>query len=153
MGWVVSFGTGCYFAFILYPSLNEIDDRLLRMRVLARSLRYYHPIYLFGLCLSFMTGAMMMTALKINLGASYFDKLLAPLGWKFLFVLLVFNVAAMQCFGQGLKLGRMAIGVIPGDIETQERYARKIRKTQIFNLGLILVTVYFGYRLHGVIGL
>lgn len=151
LGWVVSFGAGFYVAFILYPSLRVIEDSSLRMKVLAASLKRFHPFYLLGICVSFMTGAFMLTRLKISLGGEYFDRMLGPLGWKFLMVLLVFNLAAMQCFGQGLKLYRMAFGVIPGDLPTMERYARKIHRTQIINLVFILITVYFGYRLHDVI--
>lgn len=151
LGWVISFGTGFYVAFILYPSLRVIEDPSLKMKVLAASLQRFHPFYLLGISVSFMTGAFMLTQLKISMGGGYFDRMLAPLGWKFLMVLLVFNLAAMQCFGQGLKLYRMAFGVIPGDLPTMERYACKIHRTQIINLAFILITVYFGYGLRAVL--
>jgi hypothetical protein len=59
----------------------------------------------------------------------------------------IFMVASMQCFGQGLKLQRMANGVIPGDLATQERYAKKIRRSTLMNIVFLSVTLYLGLKL------
>lgn len=151
LGIALSFGSGLFFAFIFYPSLQKIADPQERMKVLAESLRFFHPAFLLGICIVFVTGAMRLTDLKIGFGGAYFASLSNILYWKFGLTTAIFMLASMQCFGMGLKLGRMATGVIPGDLELQEKYARKIRRVTIWNLILLAVTMYVGLKLAPII--
>ncbi len=146
-GVVVSLGSGLYFIFVLSPSLKIIVDPIQRMKVFAESLRYFHPLFLFGICLTFVTGAMRLTDLKVGFGAIYYSSFGKILLWKFGMTLLIFLAAGMQCFGMGLKLGRMANGVIPGDLERQEYYARKIKRVMKVNLVFLAIAIYFGLKL------
>ncbi len=146
-GLVLSLGGGTVFVFVLYPSLKFLAEPADRMKLLGNSLRYFHPIFLFGICLTFMTGAMHLTQLKIGLGSSYYEKLGGILLWKFGMTLLIFLVAGMQCFGMGLKLQRMANGVIAGDLVRQEYYAKKIWRAQLVNLVLLAVTLWLGLKM------
>jgi len=151
-GIIVSLGGGLCFLLVFYPALKALDDPAHRMKVLGNALRFYHPLFLFGICLTFMTGAIHLTDLKISLGSLYYDKIGRILIWKFAVTLLIFLIAGMQCFGQGLKLGRMAYGVIPGDLATQERYARKIWRSQAINLVLLAIALWLGYALTKAVG-
>ena len=146
-GIVISLGGGLFFVLVLYPSLKSISDRGQRMKTLAESLRYFHPLYLFGICLIFMSGAIRLTGLKIGFGELYYSAFGKILLWKFGMTTLIFMVASMQCFGMGLKLGRMSNGVIPGDLALQEKYAKKIRKATIYNIFFLTVTLYIGLKL------
>ena len=152
LGLIISLGGGLCFLVVFYPALKALDDPAQRFKVLANALRFYHPLFLFGICLIFVTGAIHLTDLKIRFGTLYYDKIGRILIWKFTVTFLVFIIASMQSFGQGLKFGRMAYGVIPGDLATQERYAKKIWRSQFVNLILLVVGLYLGLKLRGVVG-
>lgn len=147
LGIVISLGSGLFFVLIFYRSLKVLPDPSQRMKVLAESLRFFHPLFLFGICLTFVTGAIRLTDLKIGFGDLYYSTFGRILLWKFGMTLLIFMTAGMQCFGMGLKLGRMATGVIPGDLALQERYAKKIRRVMTFNLVFLAATLYMGLKL------
>lgn len=147
LGTVISLGSGLFFVLVFYPSLKIIPDPAQRMKVLAESLRYFHPLFLFGICLVFVTGAIRLTDLKIGFGGLYYSTFGRILLWKFGMTLLIFLAAGMQCFGMGLKLGRMANGVIPGDLPLQEKQARKIRRVMTVNLIFLAATLYIGLKL------
>ncbi len=147
MGVVISLGSGLFFVIVLYPSLKVIQEPSQRIKVLAQSLQYFHPLFLFGICLTFVTGAIRLTDLKIGFGPLYYSSLGKILLWKFGMTLVIFLAAGMQCFGMGLKLFRMANGVIPGDLALQEKYARKIKKVMTYNLVFLAVTLYIGLKI------
>ena len=147
LGIVISLGSGLYFILVFYPSLKVLPDPALRMKSLAESLKYFHPLFLFGICLTFVSGAIRLTDMKIGFGGLYYSSFGKILLWKFGMTLLIFLAAGMQCFGMGLKLGRMANGVIPGTLALQEKCARKIRKVMITNLVFLAVTLYIGLKL------
>lgn len=147
LGTCMSLGGGLVFVLVLYPSLKFLDDPTARMKLFGNSLRYFHPIFLLGICLTFMSGAIHLTDLKISLAGSYFEKLGGILLWKFGMTLLIFLIAGMQCFGQGLKLTRMVNGVIEGDLAKQERYAKKIWRAQLVNVVLLAVTLWLGLKM------
>lgn len=151
LGLALSLGGGTVFLFVLYPSLQFLPSPEERMKVLGNSLRYYHPIFLFGICLTFMSGAIHLTELKLRFGSSYFDALSGILLWKFGMTLMIFLIAGMQCFGQGLKLTRMVNGVIPGDLAKQERYAKKIWRAQLLNLIFLVATLWVGMKMGALI--
>ena len=146
-GICISLGSGLFLVLVFYPSMKALPDPAQRMKALAEALRYFHPLFLFGICLVFMTGAIRLTDLKIGFGSFYYSSLGKVLLWKFGMTLLIFLVAGMQCFGMGLKLGRMANGVIPGDLALQERYARKIRRATIANTLFLSLTLYIGLKM------
>jgi len=147
MGVALSFGCSVFFVFVLYPSLKSQTDPKLRLKAIADTLQYYHPLFLLGICVTFMSGAIRLTDLKIGFGELYYGSFGNVLIWKFAFTTLIFLIAGGQCFGMGLKLQRMANGVIEGTIERQERLANAIKKMATYNIVLIAVTVYFGLKL------
>jgi len=146
-GVAVSLGTSLFFVFVFYPSLKTIADPAQRMKTLAAALQYFHPIFLLGICTVFMSGAMRLTELKIDFGQLYYSSLGHALMWKFGLTTLIFLIAGGQCFGMGLKLQRMANGVIEGTMERQERLANAIKKMATYNLIALAVTLYFGLKL------
>lgn len=147
LGVAVSLGSSVFFVFVLFPSLKAQADPQQRLKTIAATLQYYHPIFLLGICVVFMTGAIRLTDLKIDFGQMYYSALGQTLMWKFGFTLLIFLIAGGQCFGMGLKLQRMANGVIEGSLERQERLANAIKKMAFYNIVLIAVTIYFGLKL------
>ncbi|HEX5038409.1 MAG TPA: hypothetical protein VFX30_14735 [bacterium] len=146
-GVAVSLGTGLFLVFVFFPALKIIEDRQQRMKLLAAAIQYFHPIFLLGICTVFMTGAIRLTDLKIDFGQLYYSSLGHVLLWKFGLTTLIFLIAGGQCFGMGLKLQRMANGVIEGTIERQERLANAIKKMATYNLIALAVTIYFGLKL------
>lgn len=147
LGVTISIGSGLYFVLVTYPSLKGFEDRYQRIKILAENLKYFHPLFLFGICMVFVTGAMRLTDLKIGFGTSYYAELGTVLLWKFGMTMVIFLIGSMQCFGMGLKLGRMANGVIPGDIELQERYANKIKRAMSINLVFLIITLFIGLKI------
>jgi len=147
LGIAISIGSGLFFVLVFYPSLKAIPDPALRMKTLAESLRFFHPLFLFGICLIFMSGAIRLTDLKVSFGGLYYSTFGKILLWKFGMTLVIFMTASMQSFGMGLKLGRMANGVIPGDLALQEKQARKIRRATTINLIFLGVTLFMGLQL------
>ena len=146
VGVAVSLGSNIFFVFVLFPSLKTQADPQQRLKAIAATLQYYHPIFLLGICVTFMTGAIRLTDLKIDFGQVYYSSLGHALMWKFGFTMLVFLIAGGQCFGMGLKLQRMANGVIEGTIERQERLATAIKKMATYNIVLITAAIYFGLK-------
>ncbi len=146
-GAAVSLGSGLFLVFVFFPSLKTIPDPALRMKTLAAAIQYFHPIFLLGICTTFMTGAMRLTDLKIDFGQLYYSSLGHVLMWKFGLTTLIFLIAGGQCFGMGLKLQRMANGVIEGTLERQERLANAIKKMATYNVIALAVTIYFGLKL------
>jgi uncharacterized membrane protein len=150
-GVAVSLGSGLFLVLAFFPSLKTIPDRAQRMKTLAAAIQYFHPIFLFGICTVFMTGAMRLTDLKIDFGQLYYSALGHVLMWKFGLTTLIFLIAGGQCFGMGLKLQRMANGVIEGSLERQERLANAIKKMATYNVIALAVTIYFGLKLMPII--
>ncbi len=147
LGVAVSLGSNVFFVFVLFPSLKTQSDSQQRLKAIAATLQYYHPIFLLGICVVFMTGAIRLTDLKIDFGQMYYSALGHALMWKFGFTMLIFLIAGGQCFGMGLKLQRMANGVIEGTLERQEKLANAIKKMALYNIVLLAVTIYFGLKL------
>jgi uncharacterized membrane protein len=150
-GVAVSLGSGLFLVFVFYPSLKSIGDPAQRMKTLAAAIQYFHPIFLLGICVVFMSGAIRLTDLKIGFGEIYYSSVGHVLLWKFGLTLLIFLIAGGQCFGMGLKLQRMANGVIEGTLERQEKLAKAIKKMAAWNLILLAVTIYFGLKLMPII--
>ena len=147
MGVVVSLGSAVMFAFGIGPALQLVEDRTQRMKIFAKVMQFFHPVFLFGICLTFMTGAMRLTDLKIGFGTEYYQSLGTLLMVKFGFTTLIFLIGAGQCFGMGLKVTRMANGVLEGSIEKQEKLAGLIRKMTIYNIVLMSITIYVGLKI------
>ncbi len=152
MGIVISLGAALLLVIGVYPAAQKIEDPEARFQMLAGVLKYFHPLYLFGICLVFMTGAFGLTDLKIDLGAGYYDAVGNILIKKFGLTMLIFLIASMQCFGQGLKITRMANGVIEADEATKQRYIKKVHRATIMNIILIAITIYVGLKLPDAIG-
>lgn len=150
MGIVISLGAGLLLVLGIYPAAKKLGDDEARFQMLAGILKYFHPLYLFGICLTFMTGAIGLTSLKIGLGGTYYEQVGGVLMQKFGMTMLIFLIASMQCFGQGLKVTRMANGVIPADLPTKQRYLRKIHRATSINIVLIAITLYIGLQLPAV---
>ncbi len=147
LGAVISLGCNIFFVLILFPSVRFITDEKLRLKILANTLKYYHPLFLFGICLTFVTGAIRLTDLKIDFGSLYYGTFGNVLLWKFAFTMMIFLVAGGQCFGMGLKLQRMANGVIEGSLERQNKIANALKKMALYNIFLLAAAIYFGLKL------
>jgi uncharacterized membrane protein len=150
-GAAVSLGSGLFLVFVLFPALKSIADPAQRMKTLAAAIQYFHPLFLLGICVTFMSGAMRLTDLKIGFGELYYSSLGHTLLWKFGLTTVIFLIAGGQCFGMGLKLQRMANGVIEADPVRQERLSKAIKKMATYNIVLIAVTIYFGLKLMPII--
>ncbi len=150
-GIIISLGSAVLIVGAVYPGTTWIEDKSQRFMMIAGILKYFHPLFLFGICLIFMTGAIGLTDLKIDLGTAYYTKIGSVLLQKFGLTMLIFLFGSMQCVGTGLRVARMANGVIESDEPTKTRYLMKIYRTTIINIILLAVTLYIGLKLPGAI--
>lgn len=147
LGVVISLGTALFFMGVFLPSLKVIEEPDRRMKLIAEALRYFHPLFLLGICITFVSGALRLMDWKEIFASHYPVPVVNLLLWKFGVTLLIFLVAGGQCIGMGLKFGRMANGVIPGDLALQEKYLGKIRRMMSINIVLIGIAMYLGLKL------
>ena len=72
----------------------------------SRVLVIYHPFILVLLGVILMTGAMLITELKIRIGVEFFEVMFHSLGQKLLIFFLIALYSSHMFFGVGLKLTR-----------------------------------------------
>ena len=91
---------------LLIPAARRLREGRSTLLIIAHLIKIVHPISLALLGLLIMTGASMLTDLKIALGGRYFSHLFATLGPKLLVVFVLALLNTYQFFGPGLCLTR-----------------------------------------------
>ncbi len=121
------------------------------MARVAGILRFYHPYALFLLGLLLMTGAFLLTDLKIAIGANFFTITYKSLSLKLLLVFLIIFFSSHQFFGVGLKLTRanapLELREFTMPIEEQMKVLRRLQVGTFLNLALAAGAFYIGWTM------
>ena len=93
---------------LLIPVARRLPEGRVTMRAVVQLVAILHPVLLAALGVLIVTGAAMVTDLKVALGSRYFSQVFATLGPKLLVVFILALLNAYQFFGLGLRLTRSA---------------------------------------------
>ena len=99
---------------LLIPAARRLREPVAALEWTGQAIKILHPILLACLGLSIMTGAGMLTELKVVLGGRYFDHVFSTLGPKLLVVFILALLNSYQFFGLGLPLSRSIPEVAEG---------------------------------------
>ncbi len=117
----------------------------------SRVLVIYHPFILVLLGVILMTGAMLITELKIRIGVEFFEVMFHSLGQKLLIFFLIALYSSHMFFGVGLKLTRanapLELREFEMPMEDQLRTLRRLHTGTIVNLGLTIYAYALGVTL------
>lgn len=91
---------------LLIPAARRLGEVRRVIQAIGHLVQIVHPTSLAALGLLIMTGAVMLTDLKVALGSRYFSELFATLGSKLLVVFVLALLNSYQFFGLGLRLTR-----------------------------------------------
>ena len=98
-----------------------------------------------------MTGAMLITELKIRIGVEFFEVMFHSLGQKLLIFFLIALYSSHMFFGVGLKLTRanapLELREFEMPMEDQLRTLRRLHTGTIVNLGLTIYAYALGVTL------
>ncbi len=98
----------------------------------------YHPVILVLLGIILMTGAMLITELKVRIGVQFFEVMFHSLGQKLLIFFLIALYSAHMFFGVGLKVTRAnappELRQFEMPIEDQLKTLRRLHTGTIVNL-------------------
>ena len=114
----------------------------------SRVLVIYHPFILVLLGVILMTGAMLITDLKIRVGVEFFEVMFHSLGQKLLIFFLIALYSSHMFFGVGLKLTRanapLELREFEMPMEDQLRTLRRLHTGTIVNLVLTIYAYALG---------
>ncbi len=91
---------------LLIPAARRLQEGRGTLAVIGQVVKILHPILLACLGLLIMTGAVMLTNLKVTLGDRYFGRVFSTLGPKLLVVFVLALLNSYQFFGLGLRVTR-----------------------------------------------
>ncbi|MGH7410588.1 MAG: hypothetical protein ACREJ6_05945, partial [Candidatus Methylomirabilis sp.] len=86
---------------LLIPAARRLGEARRVIQAIGHLVKIVHPTSLAALGLLIMTGAVMLTDLKVALGSRYFSELFATLGSKLLVVFVLALLNSYQFFGLG----------------------------------------------------
>ncbi len=114
----------------------------------CRVLVIYHPFILILLGVILMTGAMLITDLKVRIGTQFFEVMFHSLGQKLLIFFLIALYSSHMFFGVGLKVTRAnappELREFEMPMEDQLRTLRRIHTGTIVNLVLSIYAYSLG---------
>lgn len=112
---------------LLVPMARRLRGAQKTVATIGHLVKILHPVSLASLGLMIMTGAAMLTDLKVALGGRYFTQLFAFLGPKLLVVFLLALLNSYQFFALGLRLTRSVAQEVEGQVAvTDEEMATMI---------------------------
>lgn len=92
---------------LLIPAARRLGEVQEALQAIGQVVKVVHPVLLASLGLLIMTGAAMLTTLKVALGGRYFSEVFATLGPKLLIVFTLALLNSYQFFRLGLPLTRI----------------------------------------------
>lgn len=131
-------------AFVLLPTLGAVESHEARLKLLARSLKFYNPLQCGALGILVLTGAIQVTDLKA--GGS-FAKEIAMLGLKLLLAFILILLSTYQSMGVALRFVRRCESGDPIAPEELQALARRLKNSTIPLLFLAAVTIWTGMQL------
>ncbi|MFQ5912421.1 MAG: hypothetical protein ACE5JS_04495 [Nitrospinota bacterium] len=122
-----------------------------RMGRFAQALVFYHPFILVLLGVILMTGAMLITELKVRIGVRFFEVMFHSLGQKLLIFFIVALYSSHMFFGIGLKVTRAnappELREFEMAMEDQLRSLRRLHTGTVVNLLLASYSYYLGFTM------
>jgi hypothetical protein len=115
-----------------------------RHSFLAESLRYYDPLAVGTLGVTFMTGAFNLTRFKDALRQNFFEELGWLLTWKLSFSFVVIIIGLYVVFGLGHRIVRAEMSGEPFEPEKLAAMSRRIVYAGVLNLVLLGMTAWLG---------
>ncbi|MBI2881216.1 MAG: hypothetical protein HYY21_06485 [Candidatus Tectomicrobia bacterium] len=133
---------------IWIPLLRRLPPETCMSRF-AKALVFYHPFVLVLLGVLLMTGAMLITELKIQIGVRFFEVVFHSLGQKLLIFFVIALYSSHMFFGIGLKVTRanapLELRQFEMPLDDQLRSLRRIHTGTLVNLLLAAYAYYLGY--------
>ncbi len=132
-----------YYLAITQPASHQFFSVNDQIRFLQNVLKRQNPFLLLCLCLAVVTGGLMITPLKGQLGNDYFSafgaKLLIKLSWFFV----VFFVSAYQTLGVGFKIRFLNPESMEDNLEGKLAAVRtRMTITSVLNIALIIYIIW-----------
>jgi hypothetical protein len=134
-------------AIIVLPSLSVIGTHEARLKLLARSLKFYNPLQSGALGLLVLSGAIQVTDLKAAYRGSFAKEFGAILGLKLLLAFILILLSTYQSMGVALRFVRRYEGgesITPEELQT---VTGRLRSSTIPLLFLAAVTIWAGMQL------
>ena len=138
-------GGSLFMTFILTPLARKVLGERERMQLLAAVLKRFHPFLLLCYGLLLVSGAWMVTDVKIASGVNYFKTYGGILIWKLGLVFAALMVASYQFFG----LGTGIVYAVENNLELKDamRRLQRLWHASLANLAILFAVVYLGLRL------
>jgi hypothetical protein len=134
-------------AIIVLPSLSAIGTHEARLKLLARSLKFYNPLQSGALGLLVLSGAIQVTDLKAAYRGSFAKEFGAILGLKLLLAFILILLSTYQSMGVALRFVRRYEGgesITPEELQT---VTGRLRSSTIPLLFLAAATIWTGMQL------
>jgi hypothetical protein len=134
-------------AIIVLPSLSAIGTHEARLKLLARSLKFYNPLQSGALGLLVLSGAIQVTDLKAAYRGSFAKEFGAILGLKLLLAFILILLSTYQSMGVALRFVRRYEGgesITPEELQT---VTGRLRSSTIPLLFLAAATIWAGMQL------
>ncbi|MFQ5693800.1 MAG: hypothetical protein ACE5IM_12240 [Nitrospinota bacterium] len=146
--WTATVYLACLlFMAIWIPFLRRLPPER-RMGRFARVLVLYHPLILVLMGIVLMTGAMLITELKIRIGVRFFEVMFQSLGQKLLLFFVIALYSSHMFFGIGLKVTRAnappELREFEMPMEDQLRSLKRLHRGTLVNLVLVAYSFYLG---------
>ncbi len=135
-----------FIAGLLIPAARRLRDARRIVQAIGHLVKIVHPTSLAALGLLIMTGAVMLTDLKVALGSRYFSELFAILGSKLLAVFVLALLNSYQFFGLGLGLARS----VAQEAEGHEAVSEEQTAAMLTKIGRLQRCAWVGAALGGV---
>jgi uncharacterized membrane protein len=132
---------------VLLPTVPDVDDHEIRVRLLARGLKFYNPLHIGALGIILFTGAFQLTELKAAYRELFLQRFGYNLGVKLLFVFLLVIFSVYQSMGIGHRFVKRQDS---GAVVTPQELNLVIRRLKIANaciMTLAAITLWLGFHL------
>lgn len=136
-------GGQTYYLFITQPASHEFFTVNEQIRFLQNVLKRQNPILLLALCVAVVTGGLMVTPLKSQLGADYFAGFGEKLMYKLALFFIVFFLSAYQSLAVGFRIRFLDPAGMGKNLEKELHAVRFIMS--VTSVAAILVTLYIVY--------
>jgi uncharacterized membrane protein len=132
---------------IVLPGLALVETHEARVKLLARSLKFYNPMQSGALGLMVLTGAFQITDLKAEYRELFTKEFGAMLGLKLILSFLLILLSTHQSMAVALRFVRRAESGETIAPEELRLVAQRLRRSTSFLLALSAVTVWMGTQL------
>jgi uncharacterized membrane protein len=145
LGLTAFLGGQIYYLLILQPASYQFHTTHEQIAFFQNTLKRQSPILLFAVCLLAVSGGLMVTGLKGQLGGSYLQVFGGKLLIKFILFFLTFFLSAYQALSVGFLIRFLDPANQTEKIDFEKKLSevrKKMTITSIFAIGFILAATY-----------